>query len=254
MSRRRGTLALCAAALCAAALLPVTGCERQPPARGFTVAYEEPAAADRGSARALRERRVVESAATELNGYLDLPYEVTLLGRSCAGEGSGYDPGARLIELCYEDLTEQRELFETAGRRPAEEEAAAVMTETVFHEAGHALADALDLRFDADRAEEDAADAFAALMLIREGPPGERTLLTAARAYELAAAHPDPDPDPDPGPDEHAPPAARAAAHLCRLHAASPARHPAAPTAQPCPDTWTRALTPLLRRPHRGSA
>ncbi|MGW3056209.1 DUF4344 domain-containing metallopeptidase [Streptomyces goshikiensis] len=214
------------------------------------MSYEEPVPADRGSARTLRERRVIESAAAELNGYLDLSYEIALLGRSCGGEGSGYDPGARLIELCYEDLTEQRELFETAGRRPAGEEAAAVMAETVFHEAGHALADALGLRFDNDRAEEDAADAFAALMLIREGPPGERTLLTAAQAYELAAAHT----GPDPGTDEHAPPASRAAAHRCRLHAASPTRYPPAPTALPCPDTWTNALTPLLRQSPQGSA
>ncbi|MFD5546673.1 DUF4344 domain-containing metallopeptidase [Streptomyces goshikiensis] len=148
-----------------------------------------------------RERRVVESAAAELNGYLDLPYEITLFGRSCAGGGSACDPGARLIELCYEDLTEQRELFETARRRPAGEEAAAVMVETVFYEAGHALADVLDLRSDDDRAEEDAADALAASMLIGEGAPSERTLLTAAQAYELAAAHT----GPDLGTDEHAP-------------------------------------------------
>ncbi|MET9957644.1 DUF4344 domain-containing metallopeptidase [Streptomyces sp. NPDC006326] len=72
-----------------------------------------------------------------------------------------------------------------------------------------------------DRAEEDAADRFATLMLLREGPSGEAKLRTAAEAYELAAAE---------GPalrgDEHAPPEARAAAHLCLLYGAGYARRP----------------------------
>ncbi|MFB0628193.1 DUF4344 domain-containing metallopeptidase [Streptomyces sp. AB3(2024)] len=130
-----------------------------------------------------------------------------------------------------------------------EEAVADVVTETVHHEAGHALADALDLPFPSARAEEDAADRFAALMLIREGPDGERALRTAAEEYLRAAAA-----DPEPGP-EHAPPAERAATHLCLLYGASPTRHPdLSPRAHTCtPDwpttrtTWTEALTPFLR-------
>ncbi|MCJ1677811.1 DUF4344 domain-containing metallopeptidase [Streptomyces sp. APSN-46.1] len=245
MSRRWGTLTLCAALL-----LLATGCERPPSAAGFAVAYEEPDAAARDDARFLRERGIAEAAAAALNGYVDLPYRVTVLALSCGGEGSGYDPATRRIELCYEDLTEERELFEAAGRGPADEEAAAVMTETVYHEAGHALAAARGLRFDGDRAEEDAADRFAALMLIREGPDGERKLRIAAEAYDLTAAEPA-----DPGPDEHAPPAARAAAHRCLLHGAAPQRHPdlaartrgCAPAWPEARDAWTRDLAPLLK-------
>ncbi|MFI6001667.1 DUF4344 domain-containing metallopeptidase [Streptomyces sp. NPDC051366] len=240
MSRRWKTLVLCVSVLLASA-----GCDARPEAapRGFVPRYEEPAPADAAHARFLRERRLPERTADALNAYLDLPYEVTVLARSCAGEGSGYDPDTRRIELCYDDLTEERELVTT------DEEVADVMTETLYHEAGHALVDALDLPAGGDRAEEDAADRFAALMLIREGPDGERGLRTAAEAYARTP------PDPGADRDEHAPPAARAAAHLCLLHGAAPERHPdladrtrgCTPTWPQARDAWTHDLRPLLR-------
>lgn len=242
MTRRRTSLLL-GATSCFAALLAATGCQQAPPARGFAVRYEDPAPADADAAALLRARGPAERAVAALNAYLDLPDRVTVLARSCAGEGTGYDPETRRIELCYEDVAEERELLTDEGA------VADVITETVHHEAGHALVDALDLPFASTRAEEDAVDRFAALMLIREGPEGERALRAAAEEYLLvAAAGPEDDP-------EHAPPADRAAAHLCLLYGASPTRHPdLASRTQGCtPDwpttrtTWTRALAPLLR-------
>ncbi|AZM90803.1 DUF4344 domain-containing metallopeptidase [Streptomyces sp. W1SF4] len=212
---------------------------KAPPDRGFTLRYETPDPADEEHAALLHARRPAERAVEALNAYLDLPERVTVLARSCSGEGSGYDPVTRRIELCYDDLADDLALL-------GDEAAAADITaETLYHEAGHALIDTLRLPVASDRAEEDAADTFAAFMLIREGPPGERTLLAAAEAYRLA-------PPPGPGPDEHAPPADRAAAHLCLLHGAAPERHPAptqgcAPAWPTVRDTWTRDLTPLLR-------
>ncbi|ARE74865.1 hypothetical protein B6R96_13650 [Streptomyces sp. Sge12] len=80
-------------------------------------------------------------------------------------------------------------------------------------------------------------------MLLRT-PEGGTTLLTAARAYDLAAAA-DPTPDPD---DEHAPDAARAESHRCAVPSLATAAR------ADCPATWTRTrttwtadLTPLLR-------
>ncbi|MFF5702291.1 DUF4344 domain-containing metallopeptidase [Streptomyces sp. NPDC012794] len=233
-----------ALALCAALLAASSGCGKEPPAPGFAIRYEDPDRPDEDHAALLRSRRPVERAVEALNAYLRLPARVTVLARSCAGEGTGYDPDARRIELCYDDLAEERALL-------GDDEAAAdVTTETVHHEAGHALIDLLGLPVASDRAEEDAADRFAAFMLIREGPRGERALRAAAEAYRLS-------PPADPGPDEHAPPAARAAAHLCLLHGAAPDRHPdPAPRPHACTptwptvrDTWTQALTPLLRHP-----
>ncbi|MCX4715640.1 DUF4344 domain-containing metallopeptidase [Streptomyces virginiae] len=213
---------------------------------------EKPAEADRANAALLDRLHLVELVTADLNAYLDVPHRITVVARSCGGEGSGYDPGTSRIELCYDDLTEDRQRFEEADRHPADEPLADIVRETLHHEAGHALVDALDLPVrDQGRAEEDAADRFAQLMLLRT-PEGDRTLLTAARAYDLAAAA-DPIPDPD---DEHAPDQARAESHRCAAYGASPARHPdlATPARAHCAATWTTTrdrwtadLTLLLR-------
>ncbi|MFJ7587438.1 DUF4344 domain-containing metallopeptidase [Streptomyces sp. NPDC097617] len=252
-SRATATATL-AAALCATALLPaLAACQPPSAERGFVPRYEEAAAADRDSAAFLKRRQLMEQATADLNALLDVPHRITVVARSCAGEGSGYDPETRRIELCYDDLTEDRKLFEDADGGPADEPLSDVVRETLHHEAGHALVDALDLPVrDRGRAEEDAADRFAQFMLLR-GPEGDRTLLTAARAYDLAAAA-DPTPDPD---DEHAPDPARAESHRCAVYGHAPTTHTPLATASraDCPTTWTRTrttwttdLTPLLRR------
>ncbi|MFD0356410.1 DUF4344 domain-containing metallopeptidase [Streptomyces sp. NPDC127110] len=244
MTPRWPVLVLCTTLLAAAS---ASACQQQPPARGFTLRYETPDPADEDHAALLHAHRPAERAVAALNAYLDLPAPVTVLARSCSGEGTGYDPAARRIELCYDDLADDRDLLDDDAA------AADVTAETVYHEAGHALIDTLGLPVASDRAEEDTADTFAAFMLIREGPRGERTLLAAAEAYRL-------EPPPEPGPDEHAPPAERAAAHLCLLHGAAPERHPgpAAPGCTPAwptvRDAWTRELALLLRTPGPGPA
>ncbi|WP_078851011.1 DUF4344 domain-containing metallopeptidase [Streptomyces sp. NRRL S-237] len=253
MTPRRLRTAL-ASTLCATALLSaLPGCEPPPPARGFVPRHEKPDEADRDNADLLERRGLVELVTADLNAYLDVPHRITVVARSCGGEGSGYDPETRRIELCYDDLTEDRRRFEEADHHLADEPLSDVVRETLHHEAGHALIDALDLPVrDQGRAEEDAADRFAQLMLLR-APEGDRALLTAARAYDLAAAA-DPTPDPD---DEHAPDPARAESHRCAAYGAAPARHPdlATPARAHCArtwtatrDTWTADLTPLLRR------
>ncbi|MFJ9939052.1 DUF4344 domain-containing metallopeptidase [Streptomyces erythrochromogenes] len=129
----------------------------------------------------LERHRITETVAADLNTYLDLPHRIEVTTRSCGGRGSGYDTDTRRIELCYDDLTEDRELFEHAGDMSTDEPVAAVARETLYHEAGHALIDTLGLPMPDARAEEDAADRFAQLMLLRDGrPEGEQALLTAA--------------------------------------------------------------------------
>lgn len=247
MNRRWAIPGLCATAT--ALLMAVTGCELLPqepaPARGFRLRYEKPAPSDGPDARFLQTWKPAEFTLADLNAYVELPYPVTVLAKSCHGEGTGYDPDTHRIELCYDDLTEQRELFD-------EEDLSQLVRETIYHEAGHALVDALDLPDDGDRAEEDAADRFAQVALLTRDPEGDGTLLVAARAYELSAAA---DPAPDPT-DEHAPDAARAESHRCAVHGAFPTRNKslAAPSRADCRATWTRTrdawihdLAPLLR-------
>lgn len=262
MSRRWGTPGARAAA--AALLLAATGCALLPqepvPTRGFWLRYEKPAPADKADARFLENWKLAEFTLADLNAYVDLPYLVTVVARSCHGEGSGYDPDAHRIELCYDDIIEQRELLAGSGEKShGDEEISESVRETLYHEAGHALIDALDLPDEGARAEEDAADRFAQVALLRGHPEGEDTLLTAARFYDLAAAadptaHPGSAADPT---DEHAPDAARAESHRCAVYGKAPTRHKdlATPARAACPttwthtrDTWTRDLAPLLRK------
>lgn len=231
-----------------ALLLVTTGCgllpREEPPDKGFWLRYEKPVAADEDSARFVKTWQLPEFTLAQLNSYVDLPYLVTLVVTSCHGEGTGYDPDARRIELCYDDVTEERE-------RLGDEELSELVRETIFHEAGHALVDALDLPDEGARAEEDAADRFAQVALLTGDPEGDQTLLAAARAYDLSAAEAAPDPT-----DEHAPDAARAESHRCAVYGAFPSRHKdlATPSRTGCATTWTRTrdtwthdLAPLLR-------
>ncbi|MFE3197610.1 DUF4344 domain-containing metallopeptidase [Embleya sp. NPDC059237] len=227
---------------------------------GFVVRYEEPAFADRGDAEFLRARRPMEAAVEVLGAFVDPGREIVVVGRSCGGEGSAYDPETRQIEVCYDDVADERGLFERGGHRPADDEVVAVLMETLYHEAGHALVDVLRLPLD-ERAEEDAADRFAALMLLRQGVGGEQQLRAAVEEYRLSAA--------EAGraerdaKDEHAPDLVRAADHLCRLYGAAPDRNPDLANTSLLPrervagcaaewtsarDAWLKDLAPILRR------
>ncbi|MCX5524309.1 DUF4344 domain-containing metallopeptidase [Streptomyces bobili] len=194
------------------------------------VSYEQPSAADLDGASFLRGRKLMEEASETLDAFVGVGHQVGVVGRSCGGEGSSYDPEARRIEICYEEVAEERELFQGAGHHPADDEVVAALVETVFHEAGHALIDALGLSY-TDRGEEDAADQFAALMLLRKGVSGERQLRVAAEEYGLSAAEDEmvegeaADEDEAADDDEHAPDRLRAANHLCYLYGSAPGRN-----------------------------
>ncbi|MGP9018868.1 DUF4344 domain-containing metallopeptidase [Streptomyces sp. BR1] len=229
---RRLTRHIPCTALCATVL--VTSCTTSghetagsqkgtaPVGSGFVARYERPSAADRSEAAFLRAEKTLEKGSTALNTFLALEHEVTLIGRSCHGEGSSYDPETRHVEICYDEVAEDRKLFQDAGYPRPDEAVNAVVAETVFHEAGHALIDVLDLPL-GGRNEEDTADQFAAIMLIRQGSDGEHQLRLAAQEYELSAATSEA-PDPKHS-DEHSTDPQRAANHLCYLYGASPVRN-----------------------------
>ncbi|MHC5902932.1 DUF4344 domain-containing metallopeptidase [Streptomyces sp. S6] len=216
--------------------------------------YEEPADEDQGDAAFLRRRSPVEDAAADVAGLVEVQRPVDVVVRSCGGEGASYDPETRTIELCYEEVSETRDLFRQAGRSRSDDDVEAVFLETVFHETAHALIDALALRFTGR--EEDVADRFAALMLLDKGTAGERQLLAAAQAWRLWAES-----DDSPG-DEHSSDQDRYVDELCWTYGSTPARHrdligpdtlPAARAAgcarewATLRDTWRTALGPALR-------
>ncbi|MFF7244818.1 DUF4344 domain-containing metallopeptidase [Embleya sp. NPDC008237] len=235
---------------------------RSPEQLGFVIRFEQPAEADRGHAAFLHDRKVMEAASARLNAFVGLDHQAFVVARSCGGEGSEYDPEAKRIVICYDQIGEERELFERAGHRPADDEVVAVLVETIYHEAAHHIIDTLRLSF-TERAEEDAADQFAALLLLRQGADGERQLLMAVREYELSAADDDVTAGDNDRKDEHSPDLVRAANHLCYLYGSAPGRQrdPASERLLPPPrvtgcanewarvrDAWMKNLAPILRK------
>ncbi|MEU3872519.1 MULTISPECIES: DUF4344 domain-containing metallopeptidase [Streptomyces] len=218
---------LVAAGVCTAAL--ATGCGPQsqaaaPPARGgLSVSYDVPTAGESDERAFLKERRLPERVADDLNGSLRLRKRIDIIGTTCKKDATPeYDPETARIVLCYGFVREVRSMFEADGAAAPADRTAGVISETLYHEAAHALIDRLDLPFTGR--EEDVADQFAAYRLLDQGAPGRAALLAAADNYAQYARESDPS-DTDPS-DEHAPDAVRSANYRCYLYGA--ARGPAA--------------------------
>lgn len=112
------------------------------------IQYEPPASAQsRDILKALREGRVLESFAAELDGMLRLPRALTLRTRECEEPNAYYNPDNSSIELCYNLLPAIAEDLATAGiaGERLEEAVTHVFSFSLLHELGHALIDILDL-------------------------------------------------------------------------------------------------------------
>ncbi|MFJ9682370.1 DUF4344 domain-containing metallopeptidase [Streptomyces sp. NPDC101194] len=245
------------------AVAGASGCQKPDVSRtdadgsGIAIRYEAPTGSDRADAAFLRRRKVVEEAVSAVAALVEVDRPVSIGVVSCDGEGSSYDPESDHVEVCYGEVSETRELFGRAGPRRAEDDVAAVMLETVFHETAHALVDVLELRVHGR--EEDFADQFAALMMLRKGAVGEEQLLAAAEAWHLSEVTNE---NVDDGPDDHSPDGRRAVNHRCYVYGAATGRHRSlvGPNALPagrakgCAEewravraSWMTALAPHLR-------
>ncbi|WP_217143083.1 DUF4344 domain-containing metallopeptidase [Streptomyces sp. AC627_RSS907] len=249
-----------------AAVAGVSGCQKPDDAvrtgaggSGIAIRYETPTGTDRDDAAFLRGRKVVEEAASAVSALVEVDRPISVGVVSCDGEGSSYDPEFTRVEVCYDEVSETRELFRRAGPGRADDDVAAVMLETLYHEMAHALVDVLGLRVRGR--EEDAADQFAALMLLRGGALGEQRLLAAADAWHLSEVTNE---DADDGPDEHSSDGRRAVNHRCYVYGAASGRHRGlvgtdalpAERAKGCAREWSaiRAwwMTALAPRPRAG--
>ncbi|MFE7354241.1 DUF4344 domain-containing metallopeptidase [Streptomyces sp. NPDC057543] len=246
------------------AVAGVSGCQKPgvPPTEvegsGITIRYEAPAGSDRDDAAFLRRRKVVEEAASAVAALAEVDRPISVGVVSCDGEGSSYDPELTHVEVCYDEVSETRELFRRASPRRADDDVAAVMLETLFHETAHALVDIFELRVHGR--EEDFADQFAALMLLRKGITGEQQLLAAAEAWHLSEVTNE---DVDDGPDEHSSDGQRAVNYRCYVYGTASGRHRGlvSPDALPAERakgctkewnavraSWMTALAPYLRK------
>lgn len=222
-ARARRARALVAAGVCTAALATGCGTPSQaaaPPTRGgLSVSYQAPRGGDADERSFLRTRGLAEKVVEDLGKAVRLPARVEIVGRSCAkDETPEYDPESGRIALCYGFIREVRSMFEADGDADPQGRTAGVVTETLYHEAAHALIDKLNLPFTGR--EEDVADQFAAYRLLRQGAGGRAALLAAADNYDQYARESDPA-DSDPS-DEHAPDAVRSANYRCYLYGSTP--------------------------------
>ncbi|MEP6923945.1 MAG: DUF4344 domain-containing metallopeptidase [Pyrinomonadaceae bacterium] len=136
----------------------------------------------------LRQEKVLESAAKDLNKSLALPYDITLVTRDCGQVNAFYNPADHSVTLCYELLDNFYTLFKKSGRGDTE------ATQDMFdaaqfvflHELGHALIDAYQLPVTGK--EEDSADGLSTYICLEElKENGARSTIAAAELFGLQA-------------------------------------------------------------------
>lgn len=123
-----------------------------------------------------------EAAVQDLNNALSLPEDVQVEFLQCGDENAYYDPNIKTITLCYELV---QRYTEALGSNDGSMETAALHAGlfTLFHELGHALIDVLELPITGR--EEDAADEFAAIMLLWSDQ--EEAALSGAQQFSVDA-------------------------------------------------------------------
>ncbi|UGY92701.1 DUF4344 domain-containing metallopeptidase [Streptomyces gobiensis] len=199
---------------------------------GFVPEYGKPAGGTARERAFLQDHRVLEEVSGRLNELVAMPATVRMTGRSCGDTEVAYDPERARIDVCYEFVAEVREMFAAAPSAAdadiadiadavVDRKTVGVMTEALYHEAGHALLDKLALPYTGR--EEDVADQFAAYSLIPQGKKGQAAILAAAENYELYAEDTDPRDVDFAGP--HAADAVRAVNYHSYLYGSDPKRY-----------------------------
>ena len=170
MASRVALLAL--AGLSSACAPRATQPSSPPPAAAerVRVVYRDPAdPAHRKILEYARDQRFLEGVA-EVLAIVQLPRPLTLSLSSCDGTANAwYDPDRRNVTLCYEYLAEFRQLAATAHLEGADARDAAngPAVFVLLHESGHAVFDLLQVPILGH--EEDAADVFATVLLLKMG-------------------------------------------------------------------------------------
>lgn len=136
----------------------------------------------------IREEKMLEKAADNLNRSLILPHDVAIRTKECGEVNALYDATDRSITVCFELMEHFHKLFRQDGN--GETESNRKMFDAVrfafLHELGHALIDAYKLPITGS--EEDAADRLSSYICLEEmGEDGIRAVLAAADAFKIEA-------------------------------------------------------------------
>ena len=197
----------------------------------------------------MRERGILERFATVLSVF-HLPRALTLAFASCGGDSNAwYDPETTTVFFCYEYLADIRRLAasENRGEVSLTDASDGPAGFIMLHESGHAVFDLLKVPILGR--EEDAADTFAAVILLRLGQGlALRTIRGAAWAYAQGAAARTP--DEGDFADAHGLDAQRYYNIVCLAYGSDPTffasvvtdRHLPADRAESCTDEYHQAL------------
>ncbi len=134
----------------------------------------------------IKNERLLESAAEQLNNALVLPHDIFLRTKDCNQVNAFYSPSERSITMCYELMEHFYRIFKSVGN--SDEEAYDKMFSAVrfvfLHEIGHALIDVYSLPVAGN--EEDAADRLSSYVNLTElGDEGVEAVFAAADAFAI---------------------------------------------------------------------
>ena len=136
--------------------------------------------------RVVKEQKMLENAADDLNTKLTLPWDITLTSKVCGQINAFYNPNDRSITICYEFMELFQKLYLEQGDTPAvaNQKMFDATTFIFCHELGHALINAYKLPVTGR--EEDVADQVATYISSEEmGESGERAAIAGAVGFLL---------------------------------------------------------------------
>lgn len=133
----------------------------------------------------IKDEKVLEDAASQLNKNLKLPTDIFLRTKDCGEVNALYNPNDNSITVCYELMEHFYKLFKSGGK--TDQQAYDKMFDAVrfvfLHELGHAMIDLYKLPITGN--EEDAADRVSAYICLEEIDGGVNSVLAAADAFGI---------------------------------------------------------------------
>ena len=134
----------------------------------------------------VKDEKLLEKAASQLNAALSLPEDITLRTKDCKEINAYYDPNDSSVTMCYELMEHFYGSFRSSGI--SEKDAYTQMFDAVrfvfLHEIAHAIIDKYKLPIIGN--EEDAADRCSAYINLEElGADGVKAILAAADAFAI---------------------------------------------------------------------
>ena len=199
-----------------------------------------------------QQTKVFEKVVNDLNNHnLNLPVDIPIIFGDCGSENAFYSPSEQIIGMCYELFDSITELFASPSATEADIINNTMLTWIfiLYHEAGHALTDILDLAVTGK--EEDAVDDFASILLLNSDNPNADKIILNSSVFFL---------DTEDGPywDEHSFGKQRYYNIVCLLYGKDPQKYAYIPAqvglggrTDRCPNeykqkssSWSRLLAP----------